>query len=67
MDVLISDNMKAETSQKVKDIFCMYCIEPCNSEPHHQHQNFAKRCMRHIQDVTNRVLAFTSAPAIYGC
>ena len=39
MDVLISDNECAATSQKVKDTLHMYCIESCTSEPHDQHQN----------------------------
>ena len=45
MDVLISDDAHAATSQKVKDILHMYCIESHASEPHHQHQNFAECCI----------------------
>ena len=37
MDVLISDNACAATSQIVKDILHMYCIKSHTSEPHHQH------------------------------
>ena len=63
MDVLISSNACTATSQKVKDILCMYQIKSCTSEPHHQHQNYAKCCFRHIKDVTNHVLTFTRAPS----
>ena len=62
MDVLISNNVKAETSQKVKDIVHMYCIQPCTSEPHHQHQNHAECCTRQNKGVMNCILTFTGAP-----
>ena len=35
MDVLISDNAHAATSQEVKDVLCMYRIQSCTSELHH--------------------------------
>ena len=60
MDVLISNNVCTVTSQKVKDILCMYHIESCTSEPHHQHQNYAKCCIGHIKYVMNSILTFTS-------
>ena len=63
MDVLISNSVCAATSQKVKDILCMYCIASCNSEPHCQHQNYPECCIRHIKDITNCILTCTSAPS----
>ena len=46
---LISNNERAGTSQKVKNILHMYHIKPYNSEPHHQHQNYAEHCSGHIK------------------
>ena len=62
MDVLISNNVKATTSQKLKDILRMYDIEYYTSEPHDQHQNYTECCIGHIKDVMNWVLTFTGAP-----
>ena len=53
MDVLISNNAFAATSQKVKDILHMNHIKSQTSEPHHQHQNYAECCIGHTEDVTN--------------
>ena len=64
MDVLISNNVKATTSQKVKDILHMYHIKSYTSEPHHQHQTYTECCIGHIKDVMNWVLSFTGAPTI---
>ena len=43
----------------------MYPIKSYTSERHHQHQNYAECCIRHIKDIMNWVLTFTSAPIIY--
>ena len=45
MDILISNNACTATSQKVKDILHMYCVKSYNSEPHHQHKNYAEHCI----------------------
>ena len=66
MDVLVSDNANAATYQKVKGILHMYHIQSHTSVPHHQHQNYAKFCIRHSKDVMNHVLTFTSVPVIDG-
>jgi len=42
MDKLISDRAQVETSKKVQDILRALIIDDWQSEPHHQHQNFAK-------------------------
>ena len=62
MDVLISNNAHTATCQKVKDILNMYHTKCHTSEPHHQHQNYAKCCIGHIKDVRNHVLTLTGAP-----
>ena len=62
MVVLISDNACTVTSQKVRDILCMYHTKSHTSEPHHQHTNNAKCCIGHIKDVMNCVLTFTGVP-----
>ena len=62
IDKCISNNACAATSQKVKDTLCMYCIKSHSSEPHHQHKNYTKYYIKHIKDVMNLKLTFTSAP-----
>ena len=39
MEGLKSDNVKSETSFKMKDLFCMYLIKDQQSKPYYQHQN----------------------------
>ena len=41
MDVLMSNNAHAPTSQEVKDILHMYCNKSHTSEPKYHHQNYA--------------------------
>lgn len=43
MDRLISDNAKAQISERVKDILRTYCIKDWQSEPYKGNQNFAER------------------------
>jgi hypothetical protein len=43
MDRLISDNAKAQISDRVKDILRTYCIKDWQSEPYKGNQNFAER------------------------
>ena len=43
MDKLISDRAQVEVSKKVQDLLRAYVIDDWQSEPHHQHQNFAER------------------------
>ena len=63
MDMLISDRAKAQVSRKVQDILRMYCIKDYQSEPHHQHQNYAENRIRTLKQYTNRVLDRSGAPA----
>jgi len=39
---LISDRAQVEISNQVKEILRAYCIADWQSEPHHQHQNYAE-------------------------
>jgi hypothetical protein len=63
MDLLISDRAQAEISDKVKDILRALFIDDWQSEPHHQHQNFAERKYAELKTRTNLVLNKTGAPA----
>jgi hypothetical protein len=42
MDMLISDRGLSEINQKIHDILRAYLIKDWQSEPHHQHQNYAE-------------------------
>jgi len=59
---LFSDNAKAETSKKVKQILRHLMIDDMQSEPHHQHQNPAERHIQEVKKLTNRLLDRTGAP-----
>ena len=63
MDKLISDSAKSEISNKVLDILRAYCIDDWQSEPHHQHQNFAERRYQTIKRLVNTIMDRTGAPA----
>ncbi len=43
MDKILSDRAQVEISNKVMDLLRAYRIDDWQSEPHHQHQNFAER------------------------
>jgi hypothetical protein len=62
MDKLISDRAQVEISKKVQDLLRAYVIDDWQSEPHHQHQNFAERRIQTLKDYTNTVLDRTGAP-----
>lgn len=63
MDKLISDRAKSEISARVLDILRALMIKDWQSEPYHQHQNFAERRYGTIKSKTNVVLNRTGAPA----
>jgi hypothetical protein len=42
MDMLISDRDRVGIAKNVKDVLQAYQIKDYQSEPHHQHQNFAE-------------------------
>ena len=62
MDCLVSDGTKAEISVKVVDILRMYKCGNYMSEPKHQHQNFAEKWIRMLEDTLNRIMDQTGAP-----
>ena len=61
-DKLISDRAQAEISKRVLDILRAYCIDDWQSEPHHQHQNFAENRWCTIKDHTNVTMDRTGSP-----
>ncbi|EEC42961.1 predicted protein [Phaeodactylum tricornutum CCAP 1055/1] len=62
MDKLISDRAQVEISKKVTDITRAYNIDQWQSEPNHQHQNFAERRIATIEANTNNILNLSGAP-----
>ena len=62
MDKLISDHAQSEISNRVLDILRAYCIDDWQSEPHHQHQNFAERRYQTIKRLVNTIMDRTGAP-----
>jgi hypothetical protein len=62
MDKLLSNRAQVKISKKVADITQAYNIDQWQSEPHHQHQNSAKRRIATIEANTNNVLNKTGAP-----
>ena len=63
MDVLISDNAKAQISVKVKDILRKYCIDDWQSEPHVKNQNFAEHGWMDMKRKVVIILNFSGAPS----
>ena len=53
---LLSDNAKAETSKAIKDILRMYAIKDMQSEPHHQHQNYAERRIQEVKSTSTIIM-----------
>jgi hypothetical protein len=62
MDKLISDRALSEINQKIHDILRANIIKDWQSEPHHQHQNYAERHYAIIKSRTNVILNCTGAP-----
>jgi len=63
MDTLISDRAQVEISKKVQDFLHSLIIGSYQSEPYHQHQNFAENRFGINKQWTNRVLNMSGAPA----
>jgi Reverse transcriptase (RNA-dependent DNA polymerase) len=63
MDLIISDRAKSEISDKVKKIMRALCIDDWQSEPYHQHQNYAERRYATIKAKANLIMNRTGAPA----
>lgn len=63
MDKLLSDRAQVEVSNRVLDILRAYSISDWQSEPYHQHQNFAENRYKMVKDCTNRIMDREGAPA----
>ena len=62
MDRLISDNAKAQISERVREILRTFCIKDWQSEPHKGNQNFAERGWKDTKTRTNNLLNSSGAP-----
>ena len=60
---LKSDNAKSETSSAMKDIFRMYQIQDCQSEPHYQHQNPIERWIQDVKHMMHGIMDCVGCPA----
>ena len=57
-----SDNSKAQTSKRWKDICRRFCIGQTTTEPHHPQQNPAERRIKTVKQLTLRLLDRSGAP-----
>ena len=62
MDVLISNNAKAEISERVKDILRTFMIKDWQSEAYNKNQNFAERGWQDTKAKANALLNWCNAP-----
>ena len=62
MEGLKSDNAKAETSFKMKDLFRMYLIKDKQSEPHYQHQNPIERRIQDLKRMMHGIMDRVGCP-----
>jgi len=62
MDKLISDSAQVEISNKVKVFLRAYCIDDWQSEPHHQHQNYAEWRIQQLKSLINTIMDHVGAP-----
>ena len=62
MDQLISDNAKAELSERVMEILGTFAVDNRTSEPHNKNQNFAERAYRDVKRMVERILDMSGAP-----
>jgi hypothetical protein len=60
---LFSDNAKAQCGKRVLDILRLYGIKDFQSEPHHQHQNFAERKIGDTKRLTDAIMDRTGTQA----
>ena len=59
---LFSDSAILETSKAIKDILRHYCIKDMQSEPKHQHQNYAERRIQEVKSTANIIMDRVGAP-----
>ena len=65
MEGFKSDDAKSETSAVMKDLFCMYLIQDCQSELHCQHQNTIEHHIQDIKHMTHSIMDHFGCPAVY--
>ena len=62
MNRLLSDRVQVEISNRVKEILSAYGISDWQSEPYHQHQNFAENRYETVKRNANQVMDRFGAP-----
>ena len=62
MDVLISDDAKAQLSEKAKDVLRTFGIRDWQSEPYNKNQNYAERGWRDAKRHTDNLMNMSNAP-----
>ena len=60
---LVSDNAKAEMSQRIKDLLRMYLVKDRQSEPHYQHQDPIERHIQNVKRISQNIMDRTGCPA----
>ena len=60
--VLLSDSAKVETSKQIKEILRMYAFKDMQSEPNHQHQNYAERRIQEVKAASTIIMDKVGAP-----
>ena len=60
---LFSDSAVLETSKAVKDILRHCCIKDMQSEPNHQHQNYAERKIQDVKSTAIVIMDRVGAPS----
>ena len=61
---LFSDNAKSQIGHAVQEILSMYAIKDFQCEPHHQHQNYAERCIQEVEKISNTLLDCSGSPPL---
>ncbi len=56
------DSAKVETSKQIKDILRIYAIKDMQSEPNHQHQNYAERRIQEVKNTSTVFMDKVGAP-----
>ena len=59
---LISELAKVEISKQVKEILRMYAIKNMQSEPNHQHQNYAEREIQEVKATSTIIMDKVRGP-----
>ena len=67
MEGLKSNNSKSETSFAMKDLFWMYLIKDCQSEPHYQHQNPIECHIQDLKQMMHGIMDHVASPLRVGC